>query len=179
MSTSSQPNLIPDNMGNLDITRSKILSGKDLESTLAYWRLKGLSIVFTNGCFDILHRGHADYLARASDLGDILVVGLNSDSSVRSIKGPHRPLQDEISRSLLLASFFFVSAVILFEQDTPLELISRIQPDILVKGKDYNPEDIAGYDVVTAKGGKVITLDMVGGYSTSHIVSKLTGGNTK
>jgi D-glycero-beta-D-manno-heptose 1-phosphate adenylyltransferase len=162
-------------MGMLDIIQSKILSGTVLERTLAYWRFKGLSIVFTNGCFDILHRGHADYLARASDLGDVLVVGLNSDRSVRSIKGPPRPLQDEISRSLLLASFSFVSAVVIFDQDTPLELITHISPDILVKGKDYNPEDIAGYDVVTAKGGKVITVDMVEGYSTTGILSKLTG----
>jgi D-glycero-beta-D-manno-heptose 1-phosphate adenylyltransferase len=165
-------------MGKLDTIKSKILSGIQLERTLAYWRFKGLKIVFTNGCFDILHRGHADYLARASDLGDVLVVGLNSDRSVRSIKGSPRPLQDEVSRSMLLASFSFVSAVIIFDQDTPLELISHIRPDVLVKGKDYNPEDIAGYDVVTAKGGKVITLDMVAGYSTTEIVSKLTGGNT-
>ena len=161
-------------MGRLKIIQSKILSGKRLERSLAYWRFNGYSIVFTNGCFDILHRGHADYLARASDLGDVLVVGLNTDRSVRSIKGPPRPLQDEKSRSLLLASFSFVTAVILFDKDTPAELIDLVRPDILVKGSDYKPEDIVGYDTVMAKGGRIASLDMVEGYSTTGILKKLS-----
>lgn len=160
-------------MGKLKLIQSKILSGKRLERSLAYWRFKDYSIVFTNGCFDILHRGHADYLARASELGDVLVVGLNSDRSVRSIKGPSRPLQDENSRALLLASFSFVNAVILFNQDTPAELIDLVRPDILVKGSDYRPEEIVGYDTVMAKGGRVATLEMVEGYSTTGILKKI------
>ncbi len=161
-------------MSKLDNIKSKILSGKCIERMLAYWRFKDYRIVFTNGCFDILHRGHAEYLARASELGDVLVVGLNTDRSVRTIKGPPRPLQDEESRSLLLASFSFVTAVILFDQETPKELISRVEPDILVKGSDYKPEEIVGYDIVTAKGGRVESIDLVAGYSTSQIVGKLS-----
>lgn len=162
-------------MSKLDNIKSKILSGKCIERMLAYWRFKDCRIVFTNGCFDILHRGHVDYLARASELGDVLVVGLNTDRSVRTIKGPPRPLQDEKSRSLLLASLSFVTAVILFDQETPKELISQVKPDILVKGSDYKPEEIVGYDIVTAKGGRVESIDLVPGYSTSQIIDKLSG----
>jgi D-glycero-beta-D-manno-heptose 1-phosphate adenylyltransferase len=162
-------------MDKTEIIRSKILSGINLDRMIAFWRFKNYKTVFTNGCFDILHLGHADYLARASDLGDILIVGLNTDSSVRALKGDPRPLQDETSRAFLIASFMFVSAVILFDQDTPLELIRQIQPDILVKGNDYKPDEIAGYDFVTGKGGKVVTLDLVEGYSTTAIMNKLSG----
>ena len=157
----------------VDILNSKILSGKSLERMLAFWRFKSLRIVFTNGCFDILHRGHVEYLARASRLGDVLLVGLNTDRSVKTIKGPPRPLLDEKSRSLLLASLSFVSGVIQFDLETPLELITKIRPDILVKGSDYRPEEIVGADIVTAGGGKVITIDLVKGYSTSDIIRKL------
>ncbi len=160
-------------MGKLEIIESKIISGKSVDRLLAFWRFREYRIVFTNGCFDILHRGHADYLARASDLGDVLVVGLNTDRSVRNIKGPFRPLQDEKSRSLMLASFSFVNAVILFDQETPVELIKQIRPDILVKGSDYKMEEIVGHDIVTATGGRVTRLDFVEGYSTSGILKKL------
>lgn len=162
-------------MGTPEIVKSRILGEECIDRMLAFWRFKDYTIVFTNGCFDILHMGHADLLARASDLGDVLVVGLNTDRSVRSIKGPSRPLLDEASRAFLLASFSFVSAVILFDQDTPAELITRIQPDILVKGNDYKPEEVVGREIVTAAGGKVITLDIVDGYSTSGIVNKTSG----
>ncbi len=161
-------------MGKLDIIRAKILSGESLERMLAYWRFKNYRVVFTNGCFDILHRGHAEYLAKASEKGEIMVVGLNSDRSVRAIKGPPRPLQDEKSRSLLLASLSFVNAVIIFDQDTPEELIRLVQPDVLVKGSDYKPEEIVGYDIVTARGGTVESIDLVEGYSTSNIFKKLS-----
>ena len=161
-------------MGKLDIIRAKILSGESLERMLAYWRFKNYRVVFTNGCFDILHRGHAEYLAKASEKGEIMVVGLNSDRSVRAIKGTPRPLQDEKSRSLLLASLSFVNAVIIFDQDTPEELIRLVQPDVLVKGSDYKPEEIVGYDIVTARGGTVESIDLVEGYSTSNIFKKLS-----
>jgi D-glycero-beta-D-manno-heptose 1-phosphate adenylyltransferase len=162
-------------MGRMDTIRSKILTDACLNQKLAYWRFKSHRIVFTNGCFDILHLGHVDYLARASDLGDVLVVGLNTDRSVRAIKGPPRPLQDEYSRSVLLASLSFVSAVILFDQDTPEDLIRLVRPDILVKGSDYRPEDIVGYEIVTSRGGSVETIDFVEGFSTSNILKKLSG----
>ncbi len=162
-------------MNKLDIINLKILSGKHLEQMLAYWRFKNFSLVFTNGCFDIMHRGHVDYLARASELGDVLIVGLNTDRSVRAIKGPPRPLQDEASRSILLASLSFVSAVILFDQETPVELLRYIKPDILVKGNDYKPDEVVGGEIVIEQGGKVMTLEIMEGYSTTRIVQKSSG----
>jgi len=130
-------------------------------------------VVFTNGCFDLVHQGHIDYLSKARDLGDMLVVGLNTDASVRRLKGPRRPINDEYSRALLLASMVFVDYVVLFDEDTPYELIKAVQPDVLVKGSDYKPEDIVGYDIVTAKGGKVETLDFLPGFSTTAIECKI------
>ena len=115
-------------------------------------------MVFTNGCFDLLHLGHVDYLAKAADLGDVLVLGLNTDRSVSKLKGLHRPIQDENSRLRIMASLGFVDAVILFDEPTPYELIKLVQPDFLVKGSDYKPEDIFGYEIVMAKGGAVKTL---------------------
>ena len=160
-------------MNKLETIQSKILSGKCLDRMLAYWKFKTCKVVFTNGCFDIMHLGHVDYLARASDLGDILVVGLNTDRSVRAIKGLPRPLQDQNSRSILLASLSFVNAVILFDQETPVELIKKIKPDILVKGNDYKPEEIIGAGIVAEYGGKVLSLPVVDGYSTSNISKKM------
>ena len=145
----------------------------ELQRLLAYWRFKNFKIVFTNGCFDLVHLGHIDYLIRAADLGDILVIGLNSNESARRIKGEGRPIMDQKSRSSLLASFIFVDAVIIFEEDTPIELIRTIQPDILVKGADYKPEKIIGSDIVTENGGEVVTLPLVEGYSTSLIEQKI------
>lgn len=133
-------------------------------------------IVFTNGCFDLVHQGHIDYLSKARDLGDMLVVGLNTDASVRRLKGPRRPINDEYSRALLLASMLFVDYVVLFGEDTPYELIKTLQPDILVKGSDYKPEDIVGYDIVMAKGGRVETLDFLPGFSTTAIEQKIAKG---
>jgi D-glycero-beta-D-manno-heptose 1-phosphate adenylyltransferase len=162
----------------IEIIKAKILGEDDLFRKLAYWRFKGYRLVFTNGCFDILHRGHIDYMARASELGDVLVVGLNTDNSVRALKGPSRPLQDEESRALLVASLSFVTAVVLFDQETPLELIRMLQPDVLVKGSDYRPEEIVGYEIVTGKGGIVETIKLVEGYSTSGIIKKLSPPGT-
>jgi len=160
-------------MSDSDKLRSKIISCDDFLLRLASIREKGLSVVFTNGCFDILHRGHIQYLCQASYYGDILVVGLNTDRSVRKIKGAGRPLQDQESRSLVLASLFFVDYVIPFEEETPLELISKIVPDILIKGSDYKTEEIVGHDVVIKHGGKVITVPYIKGYSTTSILEKL------
>ncbi len=132
-----------------------------------------MKIVFTNGCFDILHRGHVEYLQKARTFGDKLVVGLNSDASVRRLKGPARPIQDQESRKFILEALRCVDEVIIFDEDTPYELIRKIQPDVLVKGADYKPEDIVGYDIVKAKGGEVRTVKFVEGHSTSGIVAKM------
>ncbi len=153
--------------------QNKILNEKNLKETITSWADKNYKVVFTNGCFDILHRGHIEYLAKAASFGDVLIVGLNNDKSVKSIKGPERPLQDEQSRSLVLAALEFISAVVLFEEDTPYKLIKKVQPDYLVKGADYNPEDIVGYDIVTAKGGEVKTIEFVEGHSTTNIIQKM------
>src|SRR5665647_418052 len=118
----------------IDIIRRKILSASELDGWLARARFKNRKIVFTNGCFDVLHRGHVDYLVRASELGDLLVIGLNTDESVRRLKGPSRPYLDEETRAYILASMSFTSAIILFEEDTPIELIQKVRPDVLVKG---------------------------------------------
>jgi D-glycero-beta-D-manno-heptose 1-phosphate adenylyltransferase len=161
-------------MKKLDVIDNKIISSQQLPSKLSYWRFLGKTIVFTNGCFDIIHLGHIDYLSKAADLGDVLLVGLNTDQSVKRIKGSGRPINDEGARAKLLASFFFVSGVVMFEEDTPYKLISVVKPDVLVKGSDYKAEDIVGYDIVTQHGGKVITLDFLPGYSTTSIANKLT-----
>lgn len=155
---------------------AKILTPDSLEKAVSSWKKEGKKIVFTNGCFDILHLGHVDYLAKAADLGDKLIVGLNTDSSVSSLKGPHRPIQDENSRLKIMASLSFVDGVILFSEPTPLELIRLVQPDILVKGSDYQPEQIVGYDIVVGGGGCVKTIDFIPGYSTSNIEKKIKEG---
>jgi len=157
----------------LDIIRSKILSGDSLQKVLNLWRFQKKKIVFTNGCFDILHYGHIEYLSKARDLGDVLIVGLNSDSSVKRLKGNNRPLQDENSRAHILASLDFLDAVVLFEEDTPYNLISIVKPHILVKGSDYKPEEIVGYDILKTYNGEVKTIDFVPGYSTSAIETKI------
>ncbi len=160
-------------MGKHKEVLEKICDWNSLAQKVQNWQEQGDKVVFTNGCFDLLHKGHVDYLARAADLGNRLVVGLNTDASVSAIKGPSRPIQDENSRMQILASLGFVDAVTLFGEDTPYDLIACVKPDILVKGSDYQPENIVGFDIVTARGGKVMTLDFVPGYSTSAIEKKI------
>ncbi len=160
-------------MKNLELIQAKILDRKQLENQLAVWRFKDKKIVFTNGCFDLLHLGHIDYLSKAKDQGDVLIVGVNTDSSVQRLKGSGRPITDETSRSMIMASLQIVSAVVLFDEDMPYDLIRQVQPDVLVKGSDYEPEDIVGYDVVKAKGGEIITIDFLEGYSTTGIMNKI------
>ena len=137
------------------------------------WKFKNDKIVFTNGCFDILHKGHIEYLAKARSLGTKLIIGLNTDASVKRLKGDSRPVNDEKARALLLASLIFVDEVILFDTDTPRDLIEFIQPDVLVKGGDYKPEDIVGYNIVKNKGGEVVTIDFIEGYSTTSTIEKM------
>ena len=151
------------------LVKQKIVTSEQLRNKLS----TGSKVVFTNGCFDLVHQGHIDYLSKARNLGDVLVVGLNTDASVRRLKGSRRPINDQQSRALLLASMVFVDYVVLFGEDTPYELIKTLQPDILVKGSDYRPEDIVGYDIVTAKGGRVETLDFLPGFSTTAIERKI------
>ncbi len=154
--------------------QNKILNNStEFNALLDDWRANNYKIVFTNGCFDLLHRGHVDYLTKARDLGDKLFLGLNTDASVSKLKGEHRPIQDEQSRMHIMASLQCVDAVILFDEETPYELIKSVQPDILVKGADYKPENIVGYDIVTAKGGEVITIEFLEGYSTTSIEKKI------
>lgn len=160
-------------MKYFDHIKSKILSEDNLNDLINEWREKNQKIVFTNGCFDLLHLGHIDYLAKAKDLGDKLIIGVNTDNSVRRLKGIYRPLQDENSRLHILAALEFVDAVILFNEDTPYELIKKIQPDVLVKGADYKIEDIVGYDIVTSRGGEVKTIEYLEGYSTTSIEQKI------
>lgn len=148
-------------------------STQTLQQQVQQWQTAGQKVVFTNGCFDILHRGHVDYLAKAADCGNRLIIGVNTDASVSELKGPNRPIQDEQSRLQILASLQCVDAVILFNEPTPYDLIKTLQPDVLVKGSDYKPENIVGFDVVTAKGGVVKTIDFIDGFSTSAIEKKI------
>ena len=161
-------------MDYFNFIQKKIVYRKeDLFTTLNQWRFKEEKIVFTNGCFDILHRGHTDYLAKAASLGSKFIIGLNTDASVKRLKGKNRPVNPEYARAFVLASLIYTDKIILFEEDTPLELIRYIQPDILVKGSDYSPENIIGYDIVNAKGGKIMTIDLTEGYSTTSILDKI------
>lgn len=160
-------------MTNFSRIQQKLQSFETIPQTLAQWRSTGQRIVFTNGCFDLLHYGHLHYLAQARDLADRLVVGLNSADSVRRLKGQHRPINDELTRTHLLASLQMIDAVVVFEADTPLELIKIVQPEILVKGGDWKPEQIVGSDLVLARGGEVLSLPFVAGYSTTNIEQKI------
>lgn len=150
-----------------------ILKKEDAGKLLQTWRFKGDRIVFSNGCFDLVHRGHLEYLATAASMGNKMIIGLNTDASTQRLKGPTRPINDEYSRALLLASLGFIDLVILFEEDTPYNLIEFVQPDILVKGSDYKAEDIVGYDIVKAKGGEIKTLDFIEGFSSTGMIKKI------
>lgn len=155
------------------MSNKKIKEIEELKEIVEELKREGKKIVFTNGCFDILHLGHIDYLSKAADLGNILIIGLNSDVSVKKIKGNNRPIMDEKSRAAILASISFVDAVVIFDEETPYNLINLVKPDVLVKGDDYKPEDIVGYDILKTYGGKVITLDFLPGYSTTAIEKKI------
>jgi len=153
--------------------KNKIANWGEAETQVDRWRNAGEKIVFTNGCFDLLHLGHVDYLEKARAFGTRLVIGLNTDASVSRFKGPDRPIQDQTSRARVLAALQFVDLVVLFDQDTPLELISTLIPDVLVKGSDYLAENIVGSEVVKKNGGLVKTIEFVPGYSTSRIIEKI------
>ena len=154
-------------------TASKVKTLEETVSLANQWRDAGQTVVFTNGCFDILHLGHVDYLEKARNLGHKLVLGINTDASVGRIKGPLRPVVDQYARARLMASLVFVDVVVLFDESTPESLIRAIKPDILVKGNDYSPQNIVGADFVVANGGSVKTIPLVDGYSTSQIIEKI------
>jgi rfaE bifunctional protein nucleotidyltransferase chain/domain len=151
----------------------KIVALQEAKLQVKDWQHAGNRVVFTNGCFDLIHLGHVDYLEKARMLGDKLVIGLNTDDSVSRFKGPERPIQDQVSRARVLASMQFVDLVVFFNEDTPLNLISELIPNILVKGSDYLADNIVGADVVKKNGGVVKTIDFVPGYSTTRIVEKI------
>lgn len=154
---------------------NKIFSLPGLLMKIAGWRVTGNTIAFTNGCFDILHRGHIHSLSQAASEASILIVGLNSDNSVRRLKGPERPINHQDDRALLMASLVMVDAVVIFEEDTPLELIKAIRPDVLVKGGDYTVDQIVGASEVMDWGGRVVINSLVTGYSTTALIEKTEG----
>jgi len=157
-------------------TKQKIRRWEEIPRLRAYWSLLEQQVVFTNGCFDILHLGHVEYLEAASRLGDVLVVGLNSDASVSRLKGPSRPLLPQEARARILAALEFVEAVFIFDEDTPEKLIEALRPDVLVKGGDYTEDQIAGAAFVRAYGGQVVILPYVPGYSTTSLIQKICAG---
>lgn len=165
----------------LDFVKSKIVSAEEAARFVAMYHLKNEKIVFTNGCFDILHLGHITYLAEAASLGNRLIVGINSDRSVKSLnKAPNRPINNELARIQIIAALGFVDLVVIFDDETPLELIRVLEPDILVKGGDYDANElnssskkyIVGSDIVRKKSGAVVTINLVEGYSTTAIITK-------
>jgi len=160
------------------IDLEKTLTGKindlsSLKGMVQSWQSEGKKVVFTNGVFDLLHIGHITYLAKAAEMGDKLIIGLNADSSVRRLKGESRPVNDQNSRAAILAALFFVDAIVVFEEDTPLNLISTLLPDYLVKGADYSVDNIVGAKEVIANGGEVKTINFVEGYSSTSIINKI------
>jgi len=159
-------------MRSISSIPGKIFNANDLQHQLKRWRLQDKKIVFTNGVFDILHEGHIASLTEAASFGHILIIGLNADASVKRLKGESRPVNNETSRALLLAALVMVDAVILFEEDTPLNLISSIMPDVLVKGGDYTVDQIAGAKEVIANGGRVVINPIIEGHSTSSIIER-------
>lgn len=157
----------------------KVFSLSQLIQQRHDWASHGKTVVFTNGVFDILHRGHAEYLAAAKTLGDILIVGVNSDASVRKIKGPSRPVVSENDRSFMLAQLVPVDAVCIFDQETPLEIITALLPNVLVKGADWKVNDVVGKDVVERAGGKVLTVPLVPQRSTTNIIARIRELNAR
>ncbi|MEO6424781.1 MAG: D-glycero-beta-D-manno-heptose 1-phosphate adenylyltransferase [Bacteroidia bacterium] len=154
--------------------KNKLVSKEGALRHVNAQKLKGKKVVFTNGCFDIIHPGHVDYLSQARDLGDFLVLGLNTDNSVKRLqKAPNRPINNEQERAMVLTGLACIDCVVLFDEETPYELISFLQPNVLVKGNDYEVEKIVGYDVVKANGGKIVTIPFLEGFSTTILIKKI------
>jgi D-beta-D-heptose 7-phosphate kinase/D-beta-D-heptose 1-phosphate adenosyltransferase len=160
-------------MRRSDVIEKKIVELPELIRMVAQWRLLGKTIAFTNGIFDILHKGHIFSLSQAAKEADYLVVGLNSDTSTKKLKGDSRPINDEQSRALVLASLILVDALVLFTEDTPLELIKAVMPDVLIKGGDYTVEQVAGSKEVIQNGGRVVINPIIEGVSTTGLIAKI------
>ena len=160
-------------MNNIDKIKSKIYCLEKLQDDVKKWKKEGEKIVFTNGCFDILHKGHIEVLAKSADLGSKIIVGVNSDKSVKNLKGIDRPVVNENSRSLLLASLNIVDAVIIFNEETPINLIKILKPDILTKGGDYSLDTVVGNNFVNKEGGKTVLIPLVKGSSSTQIIEKI------
>lgn len=160
-------------MSSLKKIKDKIFNLNDLKNKVTSWKENGHKIVFTNGCFDIMHKGHIEVLSKSSDLGDKLIIGLNSDGSVQKLKGNSRPIIDENSRAIALAALSFVDAIVLFSEETPINLISNLNPDILAKGGDYEIRTIVGHEIVQKNGGEVILIPFVDGFSSTNIINKI------
>ena len=160
-------------MSHLKKLNNKIFSEDSLVKQVDIWKKSGNKIVFTNGCFDIIHRGHIEVLAQTADLGDKLIIGLNSDISIQKLKGKNRPIINEKSRAILLAALNFVDAIILFSEETPLNLITALNPDILAKGGDYEISTIVGHEIVEENGGQVILVPFIDGFSSTNIINKI------
>jgi len=160
-------------MSHLKTLNSKVYNLDALTTQVEQWKATGNKVVFTNGCFDIIHRGHIEVLARTANLGDKLIIGLNSDQSIQKLKGEGRPIIDEQSRAILLAALSFVDAIVLFSEDTPLKLISTLLPDVLAKGGDYEIETIVGHEIVQQNGGKVKLVPFLEGFSSTTIIDKI------
>ena len=158
---------------SLEILNSKILDKERLLVKLTDWKKENKKIVFTNGCFDLIHLGHIEVIARSADLGDILIIGLNTDNSIKRLKGKNRPIVEEISRAKQLAALEFVDAVVFFDQDTPIDLIKMINPNVITKGGDYNTDQVIGNDIVTQNDGEVVIIPLTQGYSTTSILEKI------
>ncbi len=159
-------------MNTSGLIKQRLFTRESILQQVLRWKFFGKKIAFTNGCFDILHQGHIYSLFEAAKEADILIVGLNADSSVKKLKGPDRPINDENSRAILLASLIMVDAVVIFDEETPLELIKSILPDVLIKGGDYKPEEIAGAKEVIAAGGKIVINPIIEGFSSTSIIEK-------
>ena len=168
-------------MNRLEAINTKIGTREQLISQKEIWSVQGKKVVFTNGCFDLMHRGHFTYLAEAAAFGDVLVVGLNSDSSVKALKGASRPIHNENDRAFQLAALSFVDFVVIFEEETPIDLITVLEPDVLVKGGDYDPKEtdpnasnyIVGSKEQALRGKETVAIDFVEGYSTSSLIDKI------
>ena len=157
----------------MEKTANKLVGLKEFTQTVRNWQAEGLSVVFTNGCFDVIHLGHVEYLEKARAFGDRLVVGMNADASVSKLKGPGRPVNGEDARARVLGALQFVDLVTVFEEETPYELIAASTPDILVKGSDYEVDNIVGADIVKRNGGEVKTVPLTKGFSTSELIRKI------
>ena len=160
-------------MNNLNTLKSKIISSKLIADKVNIWKNNKQKIVFTNGCFDIIHLGHIELLAKSADLGNKLIIGINSDSSIKSLKGEARPVLGENSRAIIIAALNFVDAVVVFKEITPIAIIKKIQPEIIVKGGDYKEDDVVGKDFISKYGGKVIILPLTKGFSTTNILNNI------